>query len=147
MSTVPQYELPDVNRVVISGEVLSDPPLRSTRRGVSVTNFTVASVRFEPQPEGPPREEKSYIRIVAWSALAEHCHRLLKKGDSVVIIGELQTATSSGQTYLQVNAKWIQFPRQRAEVAETEKGTENPVESGENARNSDPDGDVRQDSA
>ncbi|MDZ7372461.1 MAG: single-stranded DNA-binding protein [candidate division KSB1 bacterium] len=117
MSVPTKYDLPDVNRVVISGEVLVDPPLRSTRRGVPVTNFTIASVRLEPQPEGPPREERSYIRIVAWSNLAEHCHRLLRKGDQVVIIGELQTASASGasgqQTYLQVNAKWVQFPQGR----------------------------------
>ncbi len=130
MPGTPEYELPDVNRVVISGQLLSDPPLRSTRRGVSVTNFTIVSTRFEPQPDGPPREEKSYVRVVAWSTLAEHCNRLLRKGDSVVIIGELQTASSSGpsgtQTYLQVNAKWIQFPagRGREETEETEEGAE-----------------------
>jgi|GEM_PF-6858134 single stranded DNA-binding protein len=131
MSTVPEYELPDVNRVVISGELLADPPLRSTRRGVPVTNFTIASVRLEPQPEGPPREERSYIRIVAWSTLAEHCHRLLRKGDSVVIIGELQTASASGpggqQEYLQVNAKWVQFPQGRLREAK-ERGIPAPTQ-------------------
>ena len=130
------YEMPDVNRVVISGELLSDPPLRTTRRGVAVTNFTIVSSRYDSQnqEDNRPREEKSYIRIVAWSALAEHCHRLLRKGDPVVIIGELQSANVSTQEgtepIVQVNAKWIQFPPAAPEQEET-KRTELQEESEE----------------
>ncbi len=119
------YEMPDVNRVVISGELLSDPPLRTTRRGVAVTNFTIVSSRYENQEDGRVREEKSFIRIVAWSALAEHCHRLLRKGSPVVIIGELQSANLSSQegteSIVQVNAKWIQFPPTPSEQGEAEQ--------------------------
>ncbi|NOZ57952.1 MAG: single-stranded DNA-binding protein [Calditrichaeota bacterium] len=119
------YEMPDVNRVVISGELLSDPPLRTTRRGVAVTNFTIVSSRYENQEDGRVREEKSFIRIVAWSALAEHCHRLLRKGSPVVIIGELQSANLSSQegteSIVQVNAKWIQFPPTPSEQEEAEQ--------------------------
>jgi single-strand DNA-binding protein len=108
------YDFPNVNRVVLAGNLMQDPPLRWTSRGVPVTNFVIAT---EPEPElgiieGMEREH-CYISVVVWAQQAVQCNKYLKKGNSVLIIGELQSmpngAPDKGYYPIQVNAQWIQY--------------------------------------
>jgi single-strand DNA-binding protein len=108
------FDFPNVNRVVIAGQLLQDPPLRWTSRGVPVTNFVIATQPEpeEPQPEGLQRTP-CFISIVVWAQQAVQCNKYLKKGNSVLIIGELQSMPNSspdkGFYPIQVNAQWIQY--------------------------------------
>ena len=107
-------DFPDVNRIVIAGDILYDPPLRWTKRGIPVTNFVLST---HPDPEVPEPEElrtkKCYISVVVWSQKAIFCHENLKKGTPVMVIGELQSmpnfAPEKGFYPVQINAKWIQI--------------------------------------
>ncbi len=107
------FDLPDVNRVIIAGELLYDPPIRNTRKGVPVTNFVICT---QPDPEivepDELRPKKCYISVVVWAQKAVFCHENLRKGTPVMIIGELQSmpnfAPERGYYPVQVNAKWIQ---------------------------------------
>lgn len=109
-----QFNHPDINRVFIAGSLLHDPPLRRTRKGVPVTNFIVIT---KPEPgqdttEGLEREPL-YISIVVWAKQAVQCSRHLKKGSSVIILGELQSMPNASvkENYfpVQINAQWIQY--------------------------------------
>jgi len=109
-----QFNHPDINRVFIAGSLLHDPPLRRTRKGVPVTNFIVVT---KPEPtqdnaEGFAREPL-YISIVVWAKQAVQCSRHLKKGSSVIILGELQSMPNANieENYfpVQVSAQWIQY--------------------------------------
>lgn len=108
------FDMPNVNRVVIAGQLVQDPPLRWTSRGVPVTNFVIAT---DPEAEGRLPEgmnrEQCYISIVVWAQQAVQCNKYLKKGNSVLIIGELQSMPNSapdkGFYPIQINAQWIQY--------------------------------------
>ena len=107
------FDLPDANRVIIAGELLYDPPIRNTRKGVPVTNFVICT---QPDPEivepDELRTKKCYVSVVVWAQKAVFCHETLRKGTPVMIIGELQSmpnfAPEMGYYPVQVNAKWIQ---------------------------------------
>lgn len=108
------YDFPNVNRIVVAGRLMQDPPLRWTSRGVPVTNFVIST---EPEPEQPVLEglerEHCFISVVVWAQQAVQCNKYLKKGASVMIIGELQSMPNSapdkGFYPIQVNAQWIQY--------------------------------------
>jgi len=120
-----EYSFPNVNRVAIAGKLIQDPPLRWTTRGVPVTNFViVTSPEVESGlPEGSDRPP-CYISIVVWAQQAVQCNKFLRKGSSVMVIGELQSmpnhAPERNYFPVQVNAQWIQY---------LEKGTVSPGDS------------------
>jgi single-strand DNA-binding protein len=109
-----EYAFPSVNRVAIAGKLIQDPPLRWTTRGVPVTNFVIVT---SPEgdttlPEGSDRPP-CYISIVVWAQQAVQCNKFLRKGSSVMVIGELQSmpnhAPERNYFPVQVNAQWIQY--------------------------------------
>ncbi len=105
---------PDINRIYIAGTLLHDPPLRHTRKGVPVTNFIVVT---KPEINNPTAEgmerNPCYISIVVWAKQAVQCHKHLKKGSSVIILGELQSMPNfdPDEEYfpVQISAQWIQY--------------------------------------
>jgi single-stranded DNA-binding protein len=113
-STAIQFNHPDINRVFIAGHLLYDPPLRRTRKGIPVTNFIVVTQPDIPDvmPEGFEREPV-YVSVVVWAKQAVQCTKHLKKGSSVVILGELQSMPNarSEDNFLpvQISAQWIQY--------------------------------------
>lgn len=106
-------DFPDVNRVVVAGDLIYDPPLRWTKRGVPVSNFVICT-QPDPEIEEPDelRSRKCYVSVVVWAQKAVFCNESLRKGSSVMIIGELQSmpnfAPEKAYYPVQVNAKWIQ---------------------------------------
>ena len=109
-----QFNHPDINRVFIAGQLLHDPPLRRTRKGIPVTNFIVVTQpeTAEIKTEGFEREPV-YISVVVWAKQAVQCSKHLRKGSSVVILGELQSMPNARpeENYLpvQISAQWIQY--------------------------------------
>ena len=80
-----------VNKVILIGNLGSDPELRTTPSGTSVATFTLATNRSWTDRDGAKREETEWHRIVAWAKLAEICGQYLSKGRQVYIEGRLQT--------------------------------------------------------
>ena len=75
------------NKVILMGNLTEDPQIKATPSGVSVTSFRIAvGRRFKS--EGQP--EADFITIVAWRATAEFIGRHFKKGDSILVCGQLQ---------------------------------------------------------
>ncbi|CAA9362753.1 MAG: Single-stranded DNA-binding protein, partial [uncultured Gemmatimonadetes bacterium] len=79
-----------VNKVIIIGNLGSDPELRTTGGGQQVAQFSVATSRSWSNASGEKQEKTEWHRIVAWRKLAEIADRYLKKGDKVYIEGEIQ---------------------------------------------------------
>ena len=80
-----------LNKVMIIGNVGTDPEMRYTANGSAVTTFRVACSRNYNTPEGERREETEWFNIVTWGNLAEICNQYLNKGQQVYIEGRLQT--------------------------------------------------------
>ena len=87
-----------VNKVILLGNVGSDPELKYTTNGAGVSNFSVATNETWMDKNTNERQERTeWHRIVAWGRLAEICNQYLKKGSKVYIEGRLQTRSWEGQ--------------------------------------------------
>lgn len=80
-----------VNKVILIGNLGSDPELRYTGSGTAVCNFSLATSESYKDRDGNQVENTEWHRIVAWARLAEICGEYLKKGRQVYIEGQLQT--------------------------------------------------------
>jgi single-strand DNA-binding protein len=84
-----------LNKVMIIGNLGSDPEIRSTANGGRVANFSVATSRSWSGRDGTQQEKTEWHRIVAWDnergpKLADVAERFLKKGERVYIEGEIE---------------------------------------------------------
>lgn len=80
-----------LNRVILMGRLVSDPELKSTPNGVSVTNFRIAVDRNYVR-SGEERKT-DFIDIVCWRQTAEFVCRYFGKGAMIAVEGQLQTRT------------------------------------------------------
>ena len=81
-----------INNCQFIGNLGQDPETRYTNDGKAVTNFSIAiSETWKDKNTGQPQEKTEWIRIVAFSRLAEICGEYLKKGSKVYIQGEMRT--------------------------------------------------------
>ena len=80
-----------LNRVILMGRLVSDPELKTTPNGVSVTNFRIAVDRSYVR-SGEERKA-DFIDIVCWRQTAEFVCRYFGKGAMIAVEGQLQTRT------------------------------------------------------
>ena len=114
-----ELKMPEINSVLIAGNLTRDPSLRRTLSGTPVANFFIASNRRFKDNTGQWREDACYVGVVAWYKLAESCYENLKKGSAVLIDGELQSRSlksdgGSNRNVVEVKARRIQFLDKRA---------------------------------
>src|SRR6056297_3025356 len=80
------------NKVILAGNLTSDPEMRKTPSGQPVCNFSLATNRYwTDQESGEKKQKTEYHDIVAWRRLAEIASQYLSKGSLVLIEGRLQT--------------------------------------------------------
>jgi single-strand DNA-binding protein len=87
-----------VNKVILVGNLGSDPTLRYTPNGTAVCNFNIATSERFTNKEGEKETRTEWHRIVTWARLAEICNEYLKKGKQVYIEGRLQTRSWEDQS-------------------------------------------------
>jgi single-strand DNA-binding protein len=128
--------MPDVNAVIIAGNLTREPSFRRTTNGTPVANFWIASSRKFKDNTGQWRENVCYVGVVAWYKLAETCAENLQKGSAVLVEGELQSRSLRGddgrnRNIVEIKASRVQFLNKRdeavTEVAEPQ--TSEPAES------------------
>ena len=111
-------KMPDINNIIIVGNLIKDPIIRQTTNGTPVANFTIASNRKFKDNFGQWKEDVCFVGIVAWYKLAESCSVNLKKGSAVLVEGELQSRqwrTEEGhyRNVVEIKARRIQFLNKR----------------------------------
>lgn len=80
------------NKVILIGNLTADPELKQTTGGTSVCSFTIAvNRRFAKADQG--QQNVDFINIVTWRQSAEFVCRYFKKGNPILICGQLQTRT------------------------------------------------------
>lgn len=76
------------NKVILMGNMCSDPELKQSQSGVSVCSFNIA-VNRKYNKDG--NNECDFITVVAWRQQAEFVARYFKKGKPILVCGQLQT--------------------------------------------------------
>jgi len=109
-----ELKMPEINSVVIAGNLTKNPTFRETSNSTPVVNFNVAVNRRYKDSNNQWQEDVCYVGVVAWNKLADSCKDRLKKGSAVLIDGELQSRTfktddSKNRTIVEIKAKRIQF--------------------------------------
>ena len=78
------------NKVIIGGRLTADPELKQTPNGVPVCQFSLAvNRRYSKEGE----QSVDFINIVTWRQSAEFVSRYFKKGNPILVCGQLQTRT------------------------------------------------------
>ncbi len=116
---MPDLKMPDINNVLLAGNLTSDPIFRKTSNGTSVVNFYIASNRRYRDNSGIWRENVCYVGVVAWHKLADTCFEVLKRGNSILIDGELQSRNwrnddGTSRNIVEIRARRIQFLDKKA---------------------------------
>ena len=76
-------------RVIIVGNLGSDPTMRYTQDGTPVATFSVATSE-KWSADSDKRERTTWWRVTAWKKLAENCNEYLAKGSKVLVEGTMQ---------------------------------------------------------
>ena len=83
-------------KIIIVGNLGSDPEMRYMPDGTAVTNFSVATNRKWTDGNGEPREEVCWFRVSTWGRVAENCNQYLQKGSKVLVEGSLKPDPATG---------------------------------------------------
>ena len=86
-----------LNKVMLIGNVGTDPEMRFTPNGNPVTTFRMATSRNYTTSDGDRRQETEWFSVVTWNKLAETCNQYLTKGKRAYVEGSLRTRNWEGQ--------------------------------------------------
>ena len=128
-------KMPEINYVIVAGNLTKDPVFRQTTNQTPVVNFSIASNRKYKDSSNQWQEDVCYVGVVAWNKLAESCRDRLKKGSAVLVDGELQsrswkTDDGHNRSIVEIKARRIQFLNKR--LRSNENGTSDSEENDDN---------------
>jgi len=120
-----------LNKIMLIGNLGSDPEMRYTPNGKAVTSFRMATSRRYTTSSGESREETEWFRVNVWGKQAESCNQFLTKGKRVYVEGRLRSQNWEGQdgqmrTSLEVSANRVIFLDRAAAVSLPEEGELEP---------------------
>lgn len=108
----------NLNKVFIIGNLTRDPEHKALPSGTAVTSFGVATNRVWRDKEGQKKEEVQFHNIVVFGKQADTAAQYLKKGNSVMVEGRIQTRNwdaqdGSKRNKTEIVAERIQFGPRR----------------------------------
>ena len=86
-----------LNKIMVIGNLGTDPEMRYTPNGNAVTSFRLATTRGYTASDGERRQETEWFSIVTWNRLAELCNQHLGKGRRVYVEGRFQSRSWEGR--------------------------------------------------
>lgn len=114
-------------QITIVGNVGKDPDMRYTQTGAGVCSFSVAVNRRWTNADGSKGEKTTWFKISAWNKLGEICNQYVRKGMLILVNGEVEVSTFTGndgqQRYsLDIRASDVKFLSSRNETYGNEGG-------------------------
>ena len=84
-----------MNKVILVGNLASDPEFRATQSGIAQCSFRVAVQRRYANAQG--EREADFLTCVAWRQTAEFDHKYFAKGNSIGLTGSLKSRAYDAQ--------------------------------------------------
>ena len=105
------------NKVILIGNLVSDPELKTTPNGVNVVSFRIAVNRRYAKPTDA--QQTDFIDIVAWRSTAEFVCKYFAKGKPILICGSIQSRNwedkeGKKRTTFEVIADEVSFVERRS---------------------------------
>lgn len=118
-----------MNNVSLMGRLTSDPELKTTPSGVSVTSFSLAVDRGFKDKDG--ERQADFINIVAWKQTAEFICNYFQKGAMLALTGRIQIRgyedkDGNKRTAFEVIAEHCYFTGNKAADNASEKAKPKP---------------------
>ena len=86
-----------LNKIMVIGNLGTDPEMRFTPSGSQVTSFRLAATRNYTTSEGERRQETEWFTVTTWGKQAETCNQFLATGRRAYVEGRLRTSSWEGQ--------------------------------------------------
>ena len=109
-------------QIIVVGNLGRDPEMRYTASGVPVTSFSLATSRKWTGQDGQPQEKTVWFRVTAWRRDAELASQYLTKGQRVLVVGEMEEASTwtdkdgNARASLEMTARNIRFMGSRGDA-------------------------------
>ena len=87
-----------LNKAIIIGNLTRDPDLKSLPSGIKVCTFSVATNRVWKDKNGARQEAADYHNVVVFGRQAENVTQYMKKGNSILVEGRMQTRSWDDKT-------------------------------------------------
>src|SRR6187402_2869793 len=116
--------MPNVNKVILIGNITREPELKHTPKGTAICEFGIAINRFIPASDGREKgEETTFVDITLFGKTAEAAAQYTKKGHPIYLEGRLSLdswedkQTGQKRSKLKVIGESIQFLGAKGESA------------------------------
>lgn len=86
-----------LNKVFVLGNLTRDPELKALPSGTQVAQFGLATNRVWRDQQGAKQEDTQFHNVVVFGRQAETTAQFVKKGDTVLIEGRIQTRSWDAQ--------------------------------------------------
>ena len=87
-----------LNKVMLIGNVGSDPEVRMTPSGTKVAKFSLATNRTWQDRTGQSQEKTEWHRLTFWAKLADVVEQWVKKGDRLYVEGRIEYSQTQDDT-------------------------------------------------
>ena len=123
----------NLNSVLIEGNMVRDPLIRSTPKGTPVCNFSIASNRYYRQ-DTSLEKETGFFDVEAWGKLADACSSQGRKGRGVRVVGRLKQDRWTGNdgknhTRISIVAEHVEYRADFKKADESAPEVESMVEA------------------
>jgi single-strand DNA-binding protein len=103
----------NLNSILIEGNLVRDPEITYSPKGVAICKFTIASNRFY-KAEDEYQKEVSFFQVTVWAKQAELCSEYLSKGRGVRVVGRLkqdrwQDTDGKSRSKIEIIAEHVEF--------------------------------------
>ena len=121
----------NLNSILIEGNLVRDPLLRSTPKGTQICTMSLASNRYYKQDSGFEKEV-SFFEIESWARLAEACYNKGRKGRGVRVVGRLKQdrwngADGKSHSKITIVAEHVEFRPEFKKDDNTKSTAQKPV--------------------
>jgi single-strand DNA-binding protein len=79
-----------LNKVMLIGNVGSEPEIRTTGGGTKLAKFSLATNRVFNDRSGQKQEKTEWHRITAWDRIADLIEQYVHKGDRLYVEGSIE---------------------------------------------------------
>ena len=85
-----------LNKVMLIGNVGSDPEIRATSGGTRVAKISLATNRSWPDKSGQQQEKTEWHRLTFFGRLVDVVEQWVKKGDRLYVEGRIEYSQTEG---------------------------------------------------
>jgi len=95
---MPDFKMPDLNKVYLAGRLTRDPELKYTQSGLAMCKLGLAASHYYKGRDGEKKEDTLFIDVTVWDKQAEYLGQRLRQGNPVLVEGRLRTDSWEDKT-------------------------------------------------